>query len=130
MTPVVFINSRSCPFVDLIAAGTKIYETRNRDVLRKLFERRRPFYIAETGHGKPMVKCSARIRSIVTVYTEEAWNSYRKFHAVPVGSAYDWQPDTKKKVMYELSDVVPVVPFCPPEGKRHGRVWMEYNEEV
>ena len=75
-----------------------------------------------------MLVNSARIRSITTIYTAEAWQTYRKFHCVPEGSEYDWQPDTKKKVLYELYDVFPIAdPFIPAEGKRHGRTWMEYN---
>lgn len=128
MIPIVFINSRSVPFVDLIMNGSKIYETRSRDVLRYIFDTGKRFLIAETGNGKPLVRCSARIRSVTVVKTEDAWNQYRLFHSVPVGSEYDWKPDTKKKVLYELESVLPVpVPFHPAEGKRHGRIWMEYS---
>ena len=125
MEKTVFINSKSGPFVDMIMNKQKIFETRSRDVLRFLFDTGERFLIAETGNGKPLVRCSARIRSIVTIYTENAWNTYRTFHAVPVGSEYDWKPGTRKKVLYELADVLPVpVPFHP-EGKRHGRTWIE-----
>ena len=128
MTPILFINSSEVPFVDLILSGQKIYETRSRHVLRSAFERGTRILIAETGKGKPVVRCSACIGSYRIIYTEDAWNRYRAFHAVPAGSAYDWKPDTKKKVLYELCDVQPVpVPFTPPDSKRHGRVWMEYN---
>ena len=129
MIPIIFINSASVPFVDLIMSGKKIYETRSRNVLRFLFDTGSPFLIAETGKGKPVVKCSARIRSITVIYTEEEWHTLRTWHTVPIGSAYDWKPSTKKKVLYELEDIRPVsVPFTPSEGKRHGRTWMEYYE--
>ena len=128
MIPVVFINSRSVPFVDLIMEGKKQYETRSRDVLRFLSDSGRRFLIAETGSGRPLVRCSARIRSVVVIHSEKMWNQYRTCHAVPAGSAYDWKPCTNKKILYELADVQPVpVPFHPPEGKRHGRTWMECN---
>lgn len=128
MIPVLFINSRSVPFVDMILKGEKIYETRNRHVLRSAFLYDMPILIAETGKGKPLVKCSARIRSVIEIFTAEEWEKYRMFHSVPIGSEYDWKPETKKKVLYELCDVRPVsVPFVPAEGKRHGRTWMEYN---
>jgi len=129
MIPVVFINSKSVPFVELIMKCEKIFETRSRDMLRFLFETGQRFYIAETGKGKPVIRCSATIKGITEVYTENAWNNYRCFHCVPVGSSYDWQPGTKKKVMYQLDDVVPVpVPFVlPSDSVRHGRVWAEYN---
>lgn len=124
MIPTIFINSHSVPFVDMIMDGRKLYETRKRNVLRSAFEYGNRFLIAETGSGRPMVRCSATIESILTIYTEEEWNKYRKFHAVPVGSEFDWKPDTKKKVLYHLTDVRPVEPFVP-EGRRHGRTWME-----
>lgn len=128
MIPIVFINSRSVPFVDMIINSEKIFETRSRNVLRFLFESGQRFLIAETGNRKPLVRCSARIKGITVVYTKEAWNSYRLFHSVPVGSEFDWKPGTKKKVMYQLDDVRSVpVPFNPPEGKRHGRTWMELS---
>ena len=128
MIPIVFINSSSVPYVDMIIKGKKIYETRSRNVLRSAFNYGNRFLIAETGKGKPCVRCSAIIDSVLTIYTEEEWNRYRKYHSVPEGSEYDWKPDTKKKILYELSDVRPVsVPFVPAEGKRHGRIWMEYN---
>ena len=131
MTPVVFINSKSVPFVQMIIDGKKIFETRSRNVLRRLFDTGSPFLIAETGSGKPIVRCSARIRSVIIIRTPEQWEQYRRFHMVPSGSEYDWKPDTKQKVLYELDNVVPVpVPFTPPEGKRHGRVWMEYHGKI
>lgn len=128
MIPVLFINSRSVPFVDLIMNGTKVYETRSRNVLRSLAESGKRFLIAETGNGKPLVKCSARIRSVIVIKTQESWDLFRPLHSVPAGSAYDWKPETKKKVLYELDSALPVsAPFHPAEGKRHGRTWMEYN---
>lgn len=124
MIPIIFINSRSVPFVDMIMEGKKLYETRTRNVLKSAFEYGNRFLIAETGNGKPVVRCSATIEAMHTLYTEEAWNRYRNLHAVPAGSEFDWKPDTKKKVLYHLTDVQPVEPFVP-EGKRHGRTWME-----
>lgn len=129
MIPVLFINSHSVPFVDMIMDGRKLYETRKRNVLRSAFEYGNRFLIAETGSGRPRVRCSATIESMVTIYTKEAWDRYRKLHAVPVGSEFDWKPDTKKKVMYLLEDVRPVTPFVP-EGKRHGRTWMECDNYI
>lgn len=129
--PIIFINSRSVPFVEMIMNSEKIFETRSRDVLRFLFETGQRFFIAETGKGKPVVRCSTRIRSVVVVYDKTAWDTYRTFHLVPPGSEFDWKPGTRKKVLYQLDDVRPVSdPFVPPEGKRHGRVWMEYSGNV
>lgn len=128
MIPVIFINCTDHPYIDAIMSGTKTYETRTRNTLKALMslalgER---VLIAETGHGAPVVRCSAVIDHFGAVYTEDRWNSLRNTHRVPKDSKYDWKPDTKVKWLYHLSDVRPVEPFTP-SGKRHGRVWMEHN---
>lgn len=128
MIPVVFINCRRHPFVDDIIDGRKLYETRTRNTLRNLIGHR--ILIAETGHGKPVVRCSAVISEIIEVYTREAWNKYIRSACIKPGSEYDWQPEAKKKVLYRLTGVVACHPFTPPENTRHGRVWMEYDLEV
>ena len=132
MTPVIFINTTSAPFVDDIIDGRKTYETRTRNTLKSLLtwalgER---ILIAETGHGDPVVRCSAVIDHFGAVYTEERWNDLRNVHRVPVGSEYDWKPDTKVKWLYHLTDVKTLAPFIlPKDCPRHGRVWAEYREE-
>ena len=128
MTPVIFINTTSSPFVDDIIDGRKTYETRTRNTLKSLLnwalgER---VLIAETGHGDPVVRCSAVIDCYWDVRSEAGWNHLRNAHRVPVGSEYDWKPDTKVKWLYHLTDVKPVVPFrLGPDCRRHGRVWAE-----
>ena len=132
MTPVIFINCSSEPFVDWIMTGKKTYETRTRNTLKSLLtwalgER---VLIAETGHGAPVVRCSAVIDHYRSVYDKDAWDYFRSEHAVPIGSDYDWKPDTKVKYLYHLSDVKPVDPFeLPTSCPRHGRVWAEYRKE-
>ena len=133
MTPVIFINSKDCPFVDLIMDGRKTYETRTRNTLRSLLQWSlgERILIAETGHGAPVIRCSAVIDHFGAVYTEDRWNDLRKVHCVPVGSSYDWKPDTKVKWLYHLTDVRPVDQFQLPQScRRHGRVWAEYREEA
>ena len=125
MTPIIFINCKDEPFVDDILGGLKQYETRNRNTLKRFLGTR--VLLAESGHGRPIVKGSATIADIVEVFTREAWEDYLQFTWVPVGSKYDWQPDTKKKVLYRLTDVQSYIPFIPAKDRRHGRVWMEYN---
>ena len=125
MTPIIFINSKSAPFVRWIMDGKKTFETRTRNTLKNLIGIR--VMIAETGHGKPVVRCSAVVSEIIEVFTREAWDKYVRSACILAGSEYDWKPGTKKKVLYQLSDVRPVAPFIPPENRRHGRVWMEYN---
>lgn len=132
MMPIIFINCKGQPFVDQILAGTKEYETRTRNMLGRLNGER--VLIAETGHGRPLVKCSAYIDHYVELHSREQWehvppnrHSYRCLSHIDSGSPYDWQPDTKVKYLYHLTDVHPVEPFRAPEGRRHGRVWMEYE---
>lgn len=125
MIPVVWINSRSVPYVDKIINLSKIYETRSINSLRSLVGKR--VLICETGKGKSMVRCSARIVNAFPVRSAYEWDMFREYTCVPVGSKYDWQPDTKVKWLYELDSIlIESVPFHPAEGKRHGRVWMEY----
>lgn len=128
MTPVLFINCSRVPFLDLIMSRRKTFETRTRDTLRALVGQR--VYLAETGNGRPTVRCSAVIRPPVVVCDRHTWDVMRKSTCVGVGSPYDWKPDTKAKYLYPISAVVPCDPFTPPDGTRHGRVWMEYLAEI
>jgi hypothetical protein len=121
---VVFINCSSVPFLDLIMALRKRFETRTRNTLRAVVGRR--VFLAETGSGhRPLVRCSAIIGEPVVVRSREQWEQVRPACHVPAGSAYDWTPSTKAKYLYPLIDVVPCAPFTPQEGVRHGRVYME-----
>ena len=85
--------------------------------------------LAETGKDDPLVRCSAVIDEVVAVYDQATWEDYLQFTWVPVGSDYDWKPDTKVKHLYHLSDVRPVTkPFrLPKSARRHGRIWAEYE---
>lgn len=125
MIPVVFVNCRRQPFVSDIAARRKLIETRTRNTLRAVAGRR--VYIAETGNGSPVVRCSAMIGHPVPVRSMEGWEQYRELACIPAGSQYDWKPETVVKWLYPLYNVEPIAPFVPPEDVRHGRVWMEYN---
>ena len=127
MTPIVFINTKEIPFVDLIISEDKLFETRNRNTLGGLVGRR--ILIAETGHGKPVVRCSAELHMPTVVREKEWWEWFRESTCVPSNSKYDWGENTKCKWLYPIGYVEPVEPFTPPEGKRHGRVWMELEEE-
>lgn len=129
MIPAVFINCRQHPFAQEILSGRKLYETRTRNMLGRFLGDR--ILIVETGNGSPLVVGSAMIDCIISVRTRPAWNRYRQDACIPVGSSYDWQPDTKVKWLYRLKDVRKVDPFpLPQDARRHGRVWAEYNEEV
>ena len=127
MLPFIFINCAAAPFIDDIIDGRKTYETRTRDTLRQFVGRR--VLLAETGNGRPVVRCSAVITCAVPVDDRATWRKMRRSTRVPSGSRYDWQPGTRRKWLYGLSGVVACWPFVAPEGVRHGRVWMEYNND-
>lgn len=130
MIPVVFINCRIAPFLVCIMQGLKLYETRTRNTLW-LFENQR-VYLAETGRGVPVIRCSAIIRAAVPVRSRSTWDALRPVTRVPAFSKYDWTPSTTVKYLYKLDNVRPVpVPFpLPADAVRHGRVWAEYRNEV
>lgn len=126
MIPIVFINCREHPFLAAIMSLDKTYETRSRNTLRALVGQR--VLLAETGTGRPVVRCSAIIRCAVPVTDRKTWQAMRKAHRVPRGSRYDWKKDTRRKWLYMLDGITYCVPFQPAEGVRHGRTWMEYDD--
>ena len=125
MIPVIFINCKEYPFVDWILSGKKKCETRNKNTLGRFIGER--IMIAETGNGRPLVRCTAVISRCIGVYSKQSWREHVSEDDVPLGSSYDWKDDTKKKVVYTLKDIRPVKPYHP-DGLRHGRVWMECND--
>ena len=126
MIPAVFINCKRYPFIDQILRPIKLYETRTRNTLGRFLGER--VLLVETGHGKPIVRGSAVISSVLQCFTRDAWETYRSSACIEAGSDYDWKPDTKKKVLYQLTDVQACEPFQLPEScRRHGRVWAEYE---
>lgn len=131
MTPVLFINCHLFPFIDWILGGLKLYETRTRNTLKKFLNTYlgQRILIAETGKGDPLVRCSAVIDEVIAVYDKATWEDYLQFTWVPIGSDFDWKPNTKVKYLYHLKDVRPIAkPFRLPKScPRHGRVWAEYK---
>lgn len=131
MIPVLFINCLHERFVDWIIGGLKEYETRTRNTLKSFLDTYlgQRILIAETGRGRPLVRCSAVIDQVVAVYDRATWEDYLEQTWIPVGSKYDWKPSTKVKYLYHLKDVHPIAePFRLPQGsRRHGRVWAEYE---
>lgn len=121
--PVVFINCSEEPFIDRIMHGLKQAETRTRDTLKNLVGQR--VYLAETGKGKPTVRCSVKIIRSEQVDREE-WNNHRFDIGVNYGGSFDWKPETKSKYLYWLQAVEIVEPFTAVEGTRHGRTYMTY----
>lgn len=126
MIPVVFINCSRIPFLTYIMLYMKKYETRTRNTLRSLVGKQ--VILAETGHRrKPVARCLVTIGDPLTVSSLSAWLTIRHDTCIPLGSKYDWKPETRKKYLYPLLNMKPITPFTVPEGIRHGRVWMEYT---
>lgn len=127
MMPVLFINSKDVPYVDLIGHGRKTIETRSRDTLRRFGHSW--VLIAETGSGKPVVKLLAYISKGFPVHSRKEWNGLRSAHLVPSGSRYDWSASTAVKWLYPLFyvSVLPHPFTLPADSKRHGRVWAELD---
>lgn len=121
---ILYINCKLYPFVQWIINGKKLYETRNRDTLHSLIGK--TVYIAETGKGKPVIRCRCRISDMATVYSKTAYNAYRKYTRIAKGSVYDFTDTTKKKCLYRLDNVEQCEPFELPENiVRHGRIYCE-----
>ena len=126
MTPIIFINCDDQPFVDQILSADKILETRTRNMLKSLSGQR--VLLAETHRGrKPIVRASVILGEAQKVTDKATFVCFRKITCIQEGSKYDWNDNTKYKYFYTLLSVRPVEPFTPPEGIRHGRVWMEYG---
>ena len=126
MTPVVFINCKQIDYIGKIIAGEKKYETRHFNTLGGLVGRRVLF--AETGKGTPRIRCSAILNDSAKIDFLYNWNLIRPVTCVPEGSDHDWNFNRPGKWIYELTDVRECeLPWR--EGKRHGIVWMEYEEE-
>ena len=122
MFPVVYVNCDVFPFISWIISGLKVYETRNRNTLKRFIGQ--TVYLAETHKGKrPVVRCTAFIESVIVIDSLKAYNKYRPLTRVKKGSLYDFQPG-KVKYLYKLANVQPVAEFIP-EGKRHGMTWLE-----
>jgi len=126
MIPVIFINCKKIDFIGKIISGEKEYETRHFNTLGGLVGRRVLF--AETGNGKPKIRCSAILKSAEHIESLGEWAMLREETCVPEGSEHDWNFQRPGKWLYELEDVHECeLPW--KEGKRHGIVWMEYEEE-
>lgn len=124
--PILFINCFLYPFIDMIGSGCKVYETRTRNTLKSLIGKR--VLLCETGlNRRKYINYTARIESVLIVDNPEQWEAMRQYTCIEPGSKYDWNQETKVKYLYKLANVKRIPDFTPAEGKRHGRVWMEYN---
>ena len=125
MIPVVGINSASAPFMADIGDLLKRLETRSRNMLRSLVGQR--VILAETQQGGYLAMYTAVIRSARPVRSYDEWDALRPLHRVPVGNPFDWKEGDRVRWVYELSSLRRLRPFLVPEGRRHGRTWMEYD---
>lgn len=125
MVPVVGINSASAPFMADIGDLLKRLETRSRNMLRSLVGQR--VILAETRQGGYLAMYTAVIRSARPVRSYDEWDALRSLHRVPVGNPFDWKEGDRVRWVYELSGLRRLRPFLVPEGRRHGRTWMEYD---
>lgn len=129
MIPIVFINCKKIHFIRKILNHQKLFETRTRNMLGRFLGER--IALAKTGVGlHPMIMGYATIDEIISVSTFSQWEVYRKYTCIPYGSDYDWKDTTKVKWLYHLTDIEECEPFIPKLGRRHGRVWAEYDPEI
>ena len=121
---IIYINCKLFPFVDLIIALQKVFETRNRNTLKKFIGK--TVYIAETGkHKKPLIRCSCIIGKPLAITDIATYEQYRNQTKVEKFSDFDFIPG-KKKYLYPLHNVQKIDPFTVPENIiRHGYVWCE-----
>lgn len=124
---IVYINCKLFPFVSWIISGLKLYETRNKNTLKSIIGKQ--VYIAKTGKGKTIVKCTAVIDSVLRIRTCTEYNKYRNSTCIKKGSCFDWNSETKQKYLYKLTNVKPCQEFTPVPEKleKHGRSWAVYN---
>lgn len=121
---MIFINCSIFPFLWAIMTGKKLYETRTRNTLKNYIGKR--IMLCQTGKGKKLVMCFATIESVLCITDPVTWKRYRKQCYIKKGSTYDYVPGTKK-YLYKLTNIEIIKPFVPKEGKRHGRIGMDYN---
>lgn len=118
----IYINCSRAPFVSLILARVKSYETRPRDMLRALIGER--VAIIETGRGPATIKGYATITRAETVGYS---NARARKAAQIIGTPYDVRPGGKK-VFYSLTDVEAVAPYpVPADHVNHGRSYTEFS---
>ena len=125
---IIFINCKLFPFISWIISGSKVYETRNRNTLKRFIGK--TVYFAETGkHKRPVVCCSCTIRDPVVIDNKGDYNKMRKHTMIRKGSIYDFTSETKKKYLYPLENVQACIPFeIPGQAVYHGRVYATVNQ--
>ena len=115
----IYVNNAHC-FADLIINGSKVYETRNRNTLKKFIGTR--VAIVKTGnHKKPVVIGFVNIMGVL----QSDWIVYRRM-AYIYGTEYDCKQG-EHKYFYRLESPVKITPFPLPSNTiRHGRIFCDF----
>ena len=118
----IYINCRALPFVALILAGLKPWETRTRNMLGALCGQR--VALIETGRGPAMVRGYATITRAERI----SYNDTSARRAAQIlGTSYDIQPEGAKW-FYRLENVEKCQPYPVPANRiNHGRAWTEFT---
>lgn len=123
----IFINESKVKFIELILNQEKLFETRNRDTLKGIFENNNLYeYIAlvSTGKGKPIIKGYAYIRKGFSVKEPEL-NQIDSVLFIK-NTPYECKPG-KEKMLYSIEYPVKCEPYTIPENAvYHGRSWCEW----
>lgn len=116
-------NTAGIPYANSIVYGYKRIETRNRNTLKNLLEKRVAI-IRKEKNKKPMVIGYVTI-AYITHCTAEEFPLYFTFHCVPPGSKYD--SGKNGKYLYWLEQPEPCKPYTLPETRvMHGRAYCEF----
>lgn len=123
----IFINESKVKFIDLMLNQEKLFETRNKDMLKGLFEPNNIYEfvaLVSTGNGKPIVKGYAFIRKGFPV-SEPELNQIDSALYIK-NTPYQCKPG-KSKVLYSIESPVKCKPYqIPNNAIYHGRSWCEW----
>ena len=123
----IFINESKVKFIELILNQEKLFETRNRDTLKGLFEQNKLYErvaLVSTGKGKPIVKGYANIRKGFKACYEEINQIDSALYIK--NTPYECKPG-KEKMLYSIEFPIKCEPYTIPENTvYHGRSWCEW----
>ena len=119
----IFVNEDSFPYAHKIVSGEKTYETRSRNMLKRLNGKRVAIISTRRGQ-KPMIIGYAEVFA-VTYWSRETLDKFRTLTLIPEGSKYDCTG--AGKWCYWMNDAEPCEPYPLPENAiRHGRSYVEF----
>lgn len=120
----VFVNDDGPNYSGFIVAGLKGYETRGRDMLKRLVGHR--VAIASTGKGRrPVVVGYATITEKFYCCFSD-FEKYRAAAMIPAGDKYD-ATEGRGKWFYRMAAPGRCKPYPLPENRiNHGRAYCEF----